>query len=79
MTATLVEDDFELVQAQRRVFAPDCYLPPSAAPRPGVCRFALKELPIKGHYRFSVRPIECFGKKGESISSPTLLWEDPQI
>lgn len=42
MTATLVEDDFELVQAQRRVFAPDCYLPPSAAPRPGVCRFALK-------------------------------------
>lgn len=76
VTATLVEDDVDLVQAQRRVFAPDCYMPPTAAPRPGSCRFALKELPIKGHYRFSVRPIECFGKKGASISSDIVLVED---
>ena len=76
VTATLVEDDFDLVQAQRRVFAPDCYLPPTAAPRPGSCRFALKELPIKGHYRFSVRPIECFGKKGAAIFSDIVLVGD---
>ena len=69
VTATLVEDDVDLVEAQRRVFAPDFHLPPTAPRRPGFCRFALKELPIRGHYRFSVRPIECFGKKGAPIVS----------
>lgn len=26
--------------------------------------FAAEDLPMKGHYRFEVRALECFGKKG---------------
>ena len=69
VTATLVEDDFDLVQAQRRVLAADFHLPASKCGMDGTCAFFLDELPKKGHYAFSVRPIECFGKKGTAISS----------
>ena len=69
VTATLVEDDFDLVQAQRLVLAADFHLPASKCGMEGTCAFFLDELPKKGHYAFSVRPIECFGKKGTAISS----------
>ena len=69
VTATLVEDDFDLVQAQRRVLAADFYLPASKCGKGNCCVFFLEELPKKGHYVFSVRPVECFGKKGTAISS----------
>ena len=69
VTATLVEDDFDLVQAQRRVLAADFYLPAFKCGRENVCAFFLDELPKKGRYVFSARPIECFGKKGAAISS----------
>lgn len=69
VTAILVEDDFDLVQAQRRVLDAGYYMPESAPVRETVCTFDLAELPRKGHYRFAVRPIECFGKKGRAIES----------
>ena len=69
VTATLVEDDFDLVQAQRRVLAADFHLPASKCGKGNCCVFFLDELPKKGHYVFSVRPVECFGKKGAAISS----------
>ena len=67
VTATLVEDDVDLVQAQRRVMAPDFHLPETADGKPGSCVFAAAELPLKGRYRFDVRPVECFGHKGRAI------------
>ena len=69
VTATLVEDDFDLAQAQRRVLAADFYLPASKCGKENVCAFFLDELTKKGNYVFSVRPIECFGKKGAAIAS----------
>ena len=69
VTATLVEDGVDLVQAQRRVVANDFHLPDSPKGAPGSCLFSPDELPIKGHTVFSVRPLECFGLKGEPISA----------
>ena len=71
VTATLVEDDVDLVQVQRRFIAPDFFLPlESKIPS---CRFrlALSDLRLKGHYRFGVTPVESFGKKGRTIWSET--------
>lgn len=74
VTATLVEDDVDLVQVQRRFIAPDFFLPlESKIPS---CRFrlALSDLKLKGHYRFGVTPVESFGKKGRTIwSAPVAI------
>lgn len=67
VTATLLEDDVDLVQAQRRVMAPDFHLPETQDGKPGSCVFAAADLPMKGRYRFDVRPVECFGRKGRAI------------
>ena len=69
VTATLVEDDVDLVQVQRRFIAPDFFLPPER--RIPSCRFrlALADLKLKGRYRFGVTPVESFGKKGRTIWS----------
>ena len=72
VSAILVADDVDLVQAQRRVFDPAFYLPADMAGKPAVCDFAADDLPLKGNYRFAVRPIECFGKKGRAIESGLL-------
>jgi len=64
VTATLVEDEIDLVQLQRRVMAADFHLAETPEGRPGTCVFSLDELKARGHYVFAVRPIECFGKKG---------------
>lgn len=66
------EKDFthvELVQAQRRMMSPDYYLPVSKLVKEVSFTFAAEDLPVKGHYRFEVRPVECFGKKGAPIVS----------
>jgi len=69
VTATLLADDVDLVQSQRRVLAADYHLPPPAVAPAGSCVFALDELPLKGDYRFSVRPVECLGRKGAAIET----------
>lgn len=69
VTAILVEDDVELVQTQRRMVAPDSYKPLSQLDKTVTFTIAKEDLPLKGHYRFEVRPVECFGKKGEKIVS----------
>ena len=72
VTATLVEDDVDLVQVQRRFIAPDFFLP--LEEKIPMCRFrlALSDLKLKGHYRFGVTPVESFGKKGRTIWSETV-------
>ena len=70
VTATLVEDGVDLVQAQRRVIAPDFHLADiPKCHRRGVCVIAAADLPLKGTYQFIVRPVECFGRKGAGIVS----------
>ena len=69
VTAVLVEDDVELVQAQRRMLSPDHYRPVSGLVKDVSFAFAQEDLPLRGRYRFEVRPIECFGKKGNKIVS----------
>ena len=69
VSAILCEDDVELVQAQRRMMSPDYYLPETKAVKDVAFTFVAQDLPIKGHYRFEVRPVECFGLRGAAISS----------
>jgi len=68
-TAILIEDEVELVQAQRRMMSKDFHLPASKLLSEASFVFAAEDLPNKGHYRFEVRPVECFGRKGASIRS----------
>lgn len=78
VTATLVEDEVDLVQAQRRVMAPEfCVADIRQNHRRGVCMFAAADLPLKGNYVFTVRPIECFGHKGAAIASALVRVEPP--
>ena len=69
VTATLVEDQVDLVQAQRRVLSRSFHLADRPDQPAESCAFKLDELKAKGHYVFSVRPIECFGRKGLPISA----------
>ena len=69
VTAVLHEDDVDLVQAQRRMMSPDFHLPVSKLVKEVRFVFAAEDLTAKGNYRFEVRPVECFGKKGAAIVS----------
>ena len=70
ITATLVEDDVELVLAQRRVMDRRFHLPEGVGmTRPDTVRFDFTELKAAGRCRFEVRPLECFGLKGAAIVS----------
>ena len=73
VTATLIEDDVDLVQVQRRFIAPDFFLPLERRIPSCKFRLALSDLKLKGHYRFGVTPVESFGKKGRTIWSETTL------
>ncbi len=68
--AVVLADDVEIATATRRVIAPDFHWPLSKAGKDGICLFNLADLPKDTNIRFDVRPIECFGKKGEAISTP---------
>ena len=67
--AVVVDDDVEMVAATRRVIATDFHLPESKTGHRGSILLALDELPKGVHLRFDVRPVECFGKKGQPIRS----------
>ena len=69
VTAILCEDNVDLVQVQRRMFSPDFHLPESKLVKEVSFVFAAEDLPSKGRYRFEIRPIECFGRKGAAIAS----------
>ena len=69
VTATLKEDGVDLVQAQRRFLSPDFHLAASRTDGVVDCALFLDELQAQGRYVFSVRPIECFGNKGDGMYS----------
>ena len=73
VSAVLCEDDVDVIQAQRRMMSPDFHLPVTRLAKDVTFTFAAEDLPIKGHYRFEVRPVECFGRKGAAISSEPVV------
>ena len=72
-TATIVEDGVDLVQAQRRVLTADFHRSLLRMNRDTPIWFDPKELVEKGHYVFSVRPVDCFGAKGRAITAETIV------
>jgi predicted phosphodiesterase len=69
ITATLVEDDVDLVQLQRRIIAKNFHKKEKTLTKDSPCVISLSEIPIKGNMVFSVRPVDCFGNKGSPIFS----------
>ena len=69
VTATLLEDEVDLVQVQRRVMDPVFHKAESAADISASCVLSLAEIPIKGNTVFSVRPMDCFGLKGKALTA----------
>lgn len=73
VTAIATAEDVETVAAQRRVMAKDYYQPDSETPPEGECHFAWEDLPQKMPLRFEVRPMECFGRKGDPIRTTNIV------
>ena len=61
--------DIEQVVCTKRVFSRGYYLGEAQDQQEVLCVFGVSELPAKQKVRFVVRPVECFGGKGEPISS----------
>ena len=72
VTAVGVQEDVEMVLAQRRVLAADFHLPESGNPLGGSCIFAWKDMTNTMPVRFEVRPLECFGRKGAALVTPVV-------
>ena len=72
VTAVGVQEDIEMVLAQRRVLAADFHLPESKNPAPGTCVFVWADMTNTMPVRFEVRPMECFGRKGSALVSPVV-------
>ncbi len=53
-----------------QVQATDVHLSPSKAGGECVCVVQLKDLPKNTAVRFTISPIDCFGKKGKPLTSP---------
>ena len=55
------------------MMSPDFYLPRTKLVPSVGFTFAAEDLPLRGRYRFEVRALECFGKKGDKIVSPIVV------
>ena len=61
--------DVRFISCTKRVFSPKCFMGENQDASEVVCVFGLSELPTLFHYRFIVRPCECFGNKGDAVYS----------
>ena len=61
--------DVRFISCTKRVFSPKCFMGEAQDSAEVVCVFGLSELPTLFHYRFIVRPCECFGNKGDAVYS----------
>lgn len=59
--------DVRFITATKRVFSPHCCLGEAQDQDEVICVYGASELPKDFHYRFVIRPCECFGKKGDPI------------
>ncbi len=68
--------DFTRVVSTKRVFSSGIMLPPERDNKPVKCVFSIDEIPFQGFTRYSsevrfvVRPINAFGRAGDSIATP---------
>lgn len=61
--------DVRFISCTKRVLSSKCFMGEDQENKEVVCVFGLTELPTLFHYRFIVRPCECFGNKGDAIYS----------
>lgn len=61
--------DCRFISVTKRVMSPRCFMGENQDAKEAFCVFGESELPKLFHYRFIVRPCECFGKKGEPVYS----------
>ena len=62
----------------KRVFSKGFYLAEAQDEAEVICPFAVSELAPNKKVRFYVRPINCFGKKGEPICSDWVTTAKPK-
>lgn len=68
-----LDGDSATVVLSKKVFSRGAYLGENADAAQGAyCVFAVSELPVGVPYRYAVRPMNCFGKKGNPIYSKTI-------
>ncbi len=67
--AEVADYDTYKTMCTKRVFSPGFYLPEIKDESEVICPFAVSELIENKRVRFIVRPMNCFGKKGEPICS----------
>lgn len=65
--AAFEENGADQVILEKRVYSAGLFGPPSAEPDRVSCVFAKDELYQDARIRFEVRPLNCFGAKGEAI------------
>ena len=63
------DEDTEKIMLTKRVMSPHFYLGEQKDDDEVVCIFGEQEIPTYRSFRFEVRPVECFGKKGRPICS----------
>lgn len=65
----LKQFDCTRVFLEKRVYSPDCYKAARLDKGPVKCLFAAAEIPAGWQLRFTVRPVNVWGRRGEPISS----------
>ena len=70
--AEITDVDHTKIVCTKRVFSYGFYLAEAQDEKEAICVFAQSELPKNRRLRFIVRPVECFGKKGDPIYSEWL-------
>ena len=63
------DEDTNKIMLTKRVMSPHFYLGDGKDDNEVICVFGEEELPTYRSIRFAVRPVECFGKKGQAIYS----------
>ena len=69
VTALAYHEDVDYPVAPKRVLSESYFLPPTLEAKAGHIVFAVSELKGAKEVRFAVRPLECFGNKGQEIYS----------
>ena len=70
VTAELLQGDVERVLCQKRVFSPRYMYGEEMETQNVKCLFTPEEVPYGWTVRYSVRPVNAFGVKGNALSTP---------
>ena len=67
VTVRYTEGDLDKIAVQKRVYSYQLYRPVEFEEPTAYCAFARDELPHDVELRFEIRPLNCFGGRGEAI------------